>query len=100
MYHIIANTYVGVALYNLTAVLASEVDEIQKYSDKEGRRPKINKLGGGEWDKTRKRVKGHVAEVAKELVTLYAKRRDGKGHVYPADTVWQKEFQIRSRFYL
>lgn len=74
-------------------VLASEVDEIQKYSDKEGRRPKINKLGGGEWDKTRKRVKGHVAEVAKELVTLYAKRRDGKGHVYPADTVWQKEFE-------
>ena len=41
----------------------------------------------------RKRVKGHVAEVAKELVTLYAKRRDGKGHVYPADTVWQKEFE-------
>lgn len=74
-------------------VLASEVDEIQKYSDKEGRRPKINKLGGGEWDKTRKRVKDHVAEVAKELVTLYAKRRDGKGHVYPADTVWQKEFE-------
>lgn len=74
-------------------VLASEVDEIQKYSDKEGRRPKINKLGGGEWDKTRKRVKGHVAEVAKELVTLYAKRRDGNGHVYPADTVWQKEFE-------
>ena len=60
-------------------VLASEVDCIQKYSDKEGRRPKINKLGSKDWEKTRSRVKGHVATIAKELVNLYAKRQASQG---------------------
>lgn len=74
-------------------VLASEVESIQKYSDKEGRRVKINRLGGTEWEKTRKRVQGHVADVAKELVELYAKRQSRKGFCFSPDTVWQKEFE-------
>jgi preprotein translocase subunit SecY len=38
-------------------------------------------------------VKGAVAEIAKELVRLYADRLDRPGHVYGPDTVWQKEFE-------
>lgn len=74
-------------------VLASEVDCIQKYSDKEGRRPKINKLGSKDWEKTRSRVKGHVATIAKELVNLYAKRQASQGFCYSKDTIWQQEFE-------
>ena len=74
-------------------MLASEVDCIQKYSDKEGRRPKINKLGSKDWEKTRSRVKGHVATIAKELVNLYAKRQASQGFCYSKDTIWQQEFE-------
>lgn len=74
-------------------VLASEVESIQKFGDKEGKQPKINKLGGKDWEKTRNRVKGHVADVAKELVDLYAKRQASHGFRYSADTIWQKEFE-------
>lgn len=74
-------------------VLASEVDVIQKYSDKEGKTPKINKLGDGDWDKVRRRVKGHVKNIAKELVELYAKRQASEGFVYSKDTIWQQEFE-------
>lgn len=74
-------------------VLASEVDAIQKYSSVDNRRPKINKLGGSEWERTRNKVKGHVAEIAKDLVELYAKRSSMKGYAYSKDSSWQKEFE-------
>ncbi|MGN0395874.1 MAG: transcription-repair coupling factor [Coprococcus sp.] len=74
-------------------VLASETDNIQKFSDKESRRPKINKLGTGDWEKTRKRVQGHVASIAKDLVELYAKRQSQQGFQYSPDSVWQREFE-------
>ena len=74
-------------------VLASEVDAIQKYSSVDNRRPKINKLGGSEWERTRNKVKGHVNEVAKELVDLYAKRSSMKGYAFSKDSSWQKEFE-------
>jgi transcription-repair coupling factor (superfamily II helicase) len=74
-------------------VLASEVDAIQKFSSRDGKKPKINKLGGNDWEKTRKRVQGHVANIAKELVELYARRQASQGFCYSEDTVWQKEFE-------
>lgn len=38
-------------------------------------------------------VRGAVAQVAQDLVELYAKRQQKEGHVYGADTVWQREFE-------
>ena len=67
-------------------VLASETDRIQKYRSKEGRPPKINRLGGNEWQKVRNRVKGHVDEVAEHLVKLYAERQSKEGHAYSPDS--------------
>lgn len=74
-------------------ILASQLDLIQKYSSKDGARPKIDKLGGSGWQNTKNRVKGHVAGVAKELVELYAIRQEKEGYAYSPDTVWQKEFE-------
>lgn len=74
-------------------ILASQLDVIQKYSGKDGARPKIDKLGGTAWQTTKSRVKGHVAGIAKELVKLYAVRQEKEGFAYSEDTVWQKEFE-------
>ena len=74
-------------------ILASQLDLIQKYSSKESRRPKLNKLGGTEWEKTKSRVQGQVKAIAKELVDLYAIRQSKEGYAFSTDTVWQKEFE-------
>ncbi|MCI9136978.1 MAG: transcription-repair coupling factor, partial [Lachnospiraceae bacterium] len=74
-------------------VLATQLEAIQKYAGAEAKKPKINRLDGPEWNKTRSRVKGAVKEIAKELVELYAARQQRSGFAYGADTVWQKEFE-------
>ena len=74
-------------------VLASETDRIQKYRSKESRAPKINRLGGSEWQKVRNKVKGHVSEVAQHLVKLYSERQAREGFAYSSDSEWQKEFE-------
>lgn len=74
-------------------VRATGFDVIQKYAVSDAKKPKLNKLGTQEWEKTKTKVKGAVSEVAKELVELYALRANQEGHAYGADTVWQKEFE-------
>lgn len=70
-----------------------QLSMIGKYSDKDGRKPKLNKLGGTEWKKTTARVRASVDNMAEELVNLYAVRQSHKGHAFPADNEWQKEFE-------
>lgn len=72
---------------------ATRLDGIQKYAGADAKTPKLNKLGGAEWGKTKTRVRTAVREIAKELVELYAARQDAEGFVYGEDTVWQKEFE-------
>ena len=55
--------------------------------------PALNRLGGAEWTKTKTRVKKAVADIARDLVALYAARAHAKGYVYEPDTVWQREFE-------
>ncbi len=74
-------------------VLATQLEAIQKYAGAEAKKPKINRLDGQEWTKTKNRVKGAVKEIARELVELYAARQQTDGFVYGPDTVWQKEFE-------
>ena len=74
-------------------VSVNQMDLIQKYIGAEGKGPKLNKLGGTEWIKTKTRVKKAVADLAKELIQLYAKRQHSRGFRYSPDTVWQKEFE-------
>ncbi|MCF0146621.1 MAG: transcription-repair coupling factor, partial [Eubacterium sp.] len=74
-------------------VLATSLDVLQKYSGADGKHPKINKLGGNEWNRTRARVKSAVQGIAEDLVKLYAARQDRPGYAYGPDTVWQREFE-------
>ena len=72
---------------------ATRLDGIQKYAGSEAKKPKLNRLGGDQWNKTKTRVKGAVKEIARDLVQLYAARQDTQGFPYGPDTVWQKEFE-------
>ena len=76
-------------------ILATQLDSLQKYSgsSESARTPRLNKLGGQEWNKTKKRVKTAVQNIAKELVELYAVRQEKEGYVCGPDTVWQREFE-------
>ena len=72
---------------------ATQLDLIQKYASADAKTPKLNRLGGQEWTRTKSRVRGAVKEIAKDLVELYAARQEKAGFVYGEDTVWQREFE-------
>ena len=60
-------------------ILATQLDALQKYSGAEtAKPPKLNRLGGQEWKKTKSRVRGAVQNIARELVELYAVRQEKK----------------------
>ena len=56
---------------------------------------KVHRLGGAEWQKTRKRVKAAVKDMAKQLTALYAKRMSVKGYAFCPDTDLQNDFERR-----
>jgi transcription-repair coupling factor (superfamily II helicase) len=75
-------------------VLATQLDRLQKYAGADTeKKPKMNNLGGQEWNRTKAKVQGAVEEVAKDLVDLYAQRQKQKGYAFGKDTVWQQEFE-------
>ncbi len=74
-------------------VPTDQIDKIQKYIGGEEKRPKLYKLGGNEWNRIKSRAKSSVAELAKELLHLYALRQAVEGYAFPSDTSWQREFE-------
>ncbi len=77
-------------------VPVTQLDLVSKYiGPKEDKAVKLNKLNSVEWQKTRQRVKKAVAEMAEELIKLYAARMQAKGFAFSPDTEWQREFEER-----
>jgi len=66
---------------------------IQKYIGSDSIKPKINKLSGTEWAKTKSRTKKAIEEMATDLLQLYANRERVEGYQFSADTPWQREFE-------
>ncbi|MCR4808124.1 MAG: DEAD/DEAH box helicase, partial [Lachnospiraceae bacterium] len=77
---------------------ATNLDAIQKYGSGQGKAPKLNKLGGSEWVRTKSKVRTAIDEIATDLVELYAVRQERDGYRYGEDTVWQTEFEERFPF--
>jgi transcription-repair coupling factor (superfamily II helicase) len=67
--------------------------KLQRYSAAEGVSAKLSKLGSGDWERKKARTKKKVKDIARDLITLYAQRKSLRGYAYPADTIWQKEFE-------
>ena len=59
-----------------------KIENIYKYSDKDGTKPKINKLNSSSWLKTRKYVEAKIKDITKELMDLYQKRLETKTTPY------------------
>ncbi|CCI85138.1 transcriptional repair coupling factor [Lactobacillus pasteurii DSM 23907 = CRBIP 24.76] len=74
-------------------VPADHLRLVQKYVGSESKTPKINKLGGSEWAKTKRKVQSKVEDIADELIQLYAKREAEKGFAFSPDDDLQRQFE-------
>ena len=74
-------------------VPTDQVHLLQKYIGSEGQAPKLSKMGGADWNKTKSRAKAAVEDIAKELIELYAKRQVATGYAFEHDNTWQGEFE-------
>ncbi|KRK79655.1 transcription-repair coupling factor [Companilactobacillus nodensis] len=70
----------------------SQLDMVQKYVSAEGKSPRVNKLGGNEWQKTKRKVQSSIEDIADDLIDLYAKREAEKGYPFPKDDDMQHDF--------
>jgi transcription-repair coupling factor (superfamily II helicase) len=66
---------------------------ISKYRGKEGEEPRIHKLGGAAWASMKERTKKKVKDIARDLIALYAKRKDEQGFHYSPDSFLQQELE-------
>lgn len=75
-----------------------QIDLIQKYSSDSTYEPKMNSLGGVEWEKTKRRIRGRMEEMAAKLLEIYAKRNAMQGFACKEDTVdaivFENEFEF------
>lgn len=78
---------------DMVFVNLNSLNQIKKFSAQEGVTPKLNKLGGSEWDRTKQRTKKKIQDIAKDLILLYSKRKAQKGFRFSTDSVWQKELE-------
>lgn len=67
--------------------------KLSKYRAKEGVPPKINKLGTGAWARLKERTKSKMKDIARDLIKLYAARREEKGHAFAPDSYLQHELE-------
>ena len=75
------------------SVAADQLGSVNRYRSSGSIKPKINKLGGTEWYKTKEKNRKLIKKIALDILKLYAKREKLKGHVYPEDGPWQKELE-------
>ena len=78
---------------DLLYVSIHALHKISKYSGKEGTPPAISKLGSGEWESKKAKVKKKVKDIAKELISLYAKRKQADGFAFSEDSFLQAELE-------
>ena len=74
-------------------VPTDQLQLLQKYIGAEGEAPRLHKMGGTEWVKAKTKAKSAVADLAKELIALYAKRQVTPGFAFDPDTTWQGDFE-------
>ena len=74
-------------------VPTDQMDLIQPYIGLDDKEPRLSKLGGAEWQKTKNKVRQSIKKLAFDLVKLYAAREAAVGHPFSKDTPWQKQFE-------
>ncbi len=79
-------------------VPANQLDVLHKYIGAEAESVKVNSLSTGQWHKTVSRVRKSVEDMAKQLIELYAKRKNTKGYKFDKDNEWQSQFEQEFAF--
>ena len=74
-------------------VPTDQIGLVQKYIGPEGKEPRLSRLGGGEWHRTKARVKASVRDMAQDLLKLYAEREARPGFAFSPDQPWQHELE-------
>ncbi|HET9051918.1 MAG TPA: transcription-repair coupling factor, partial [Candidatus Dormibacteraeota bacterium] len=74
-------------------VPVEHLDRVDRYVGGADARPHLSKLGTGEWERTKRRVRERTEEVARELLALYTRRESATGHPFPPDGTWQRELE-------
>ena len=78
---------------DLLYVSIHALHKISKYSSKDGTAPVVSKLGSDEWENKKAKVRRKVQSIAKELIDLYAKRKQANGYGYAPDGFLQAELE-------
>lgn len=78
---------------DLLYVSIHSLHRIARYVGKEGKEPKVDKLGGSAWKKLKSRTKSRVKDIAADLIRLYAKRKATKGYAFSPDSYLQHELE-------
>lgn len=67
--------------------------KVSKYKGKEGEAPRLSSLGTGAWEKMKERTKKKIKDIARDLIRLYARRRQERGFAFSPDTFLQHELE-------
>ena len=67
--------------------------KLSKYKGKDGEPPALSKLGSGVWEKMKDRTKKKVKDIARDLIILYAQRKNEKGFAFSPDSFLQDELE-------
>ena len=78
---------------DILLVSIHSLHKLSKYRGKEGVEPRINRLGSGAWGKMKDRTKSKLKEIARDLIKLYAARKDEQGFAYSPDSYLQQELE-------
>jgi transcription-repair coupling factor (superfamily II helicase) len=79
-------------------VPVAHLDRVDRYIGGSEAHPRLSRLGTGEWERTKRRVKERTEEVARELLALYSRREASQGHPFPPDGAWQQELETSFPF--
>jgi transcription-repair coupling factor (superfamily II helicase) len=74
-------------------VPVDHLDRVDRYVGGADANPHLSRLGSGEWERVKRRVKERTEEVARELLTLYSRREMAAGHAFTPDGTWQRELE-------
>jgi transcription-repair coupling factor (superfamily II helicase) len=74
-------------------VPVTQMHQVTKYGASEGAAPRLSKMGGADWARTKTRVSESLAKIADGLVALYAERESAPGYAFGTDTPWQAELE-------
>jgi transcription-repair coupling factor (superfamily II helicase) len=85
--------YLRYAADDALYVPTDQVDVVERYVGPEGVKPALQRLGSGEWQRIKARVKKSIEDLARNLLMLEAKRKSRQGFPFSPDTPWQRQFE-------